>query len=102
MVRGGRHLGDRAYFPTHVESAGNWTEGWSDKRIEATVLEAFVAQHYLDKFMPATLIVNVDPDAPELMAALEAQSGHRVALIRQPQASVACGSTWPRRTPRSR
>ena len=81
MVRGGRHLGDRAYFPTHVESAGNL----SDKRIDATVLEAFLAQHYLDKFIPGTLIVNVDPDAPELMAALETQCSHRVALVRQPQ-----------------
>ncbi|MEO8938453.1 MAG: excinuclease ABC subunit UvrC [Burkholderiaceae bacterium] len=81
MVRGGRHLGDRAYFPTHVESAGNL----SDKQIDATVLEAFFAQHYLDKFIPATLIVNVDPDAPELMEALEAQCGHRIALVRQPQ-----------------
>ena len=81
MVRGGRHLGDRAYFPTHVESAGNLSE----KRIDATVLEAFFAQHYLDKFIPATLIVNVDPEAPELMEALEAQCGHRIVLIRQPQ-----------------
>ena len=81
MVRGGRHLGDRAYFPTHVDSAS----ALSDKRIESTVLEAFLAQHYLDHFVPSALIVNVDPEAPELMAALEGGSGHRVALIRQPQ-----------------
>jgi len=81
MVRGGRHLGDRAYFPTHVESAGNL----SDKRIDATVLEAFLAQHYLDKFIPGTLIVNVDPEASELIEAMEAQCGHRVVLVRQPQ-----------------
>ena len=81
MVRGGRHLGDRAYFPTHVESAGHL----SDKRIEATVVEAFLAQHYLDHFVPGTIVVNVDPEAPELMAALEGGSGHRVALLKQPQ-----------------
>jgi excinuclease ABC subunit C len=81
MVRGGRHLGDRAYFPTHVESAGNL----SDKRIDLTVLEAFIAQHYLDKFIPATLIVNVDPETPELIEALEVQCGHRINLIHQPQ-----------------
>ena len=81
MVRGGRHLGDRAYFPTHVESAGNLSE----KGVDATVLEAFLGQHYLDKFIPGTLIVNVDPDAAELIAALEAQCGHRIALVRQPQ-----------------
>ncbi len=81
MVRGGRHLGDRAYFPTHVESGGRL----SHKIIEAAVLEAFLAQHYLDKFIPQTLIVNLDPDAPELIAALEEQCGHRIALLHQPQ-----------------
>ncbi len=81
MVRGGRHLGDRAYFPTHVESGGRL----SHKRIEAAVLEAFLAQHYLDKFIPQTLIVNLDPDASELIAALEEQCGHRIALVHQPQ-----------------
>ena len=81
MVRGGRHLGDRAYFPTHVESGGNLSE----KRIDQSVLEAFIAQHYLDKFIPQTLIVNVDPEAPDLIEALEAQCGHRIALVRQPQ-----------------
>jgi excinuclease ABC subunit C len=81
MVRGGRHLGDRPYFPTHVEAAGTVSE----KPVDATVLEAFLAQHYLDKFVPGTLIVNVDPQAPELIEAIEAQCGHRVALVRQPQ-----------------
>ena len=81
MVRGGRHLGDRAYFPTHVESAGNLSE----KRLDAAVIEAFLAQHYLDKFIPATLVVNVDPESPGLIEALEMQCGHRIALLRQPQ-----------------
>ncbi len=81
MVRGGRHLGDRAYFPSHVESGADLAE----KSIEAAVLEAFLAQHYLDKFLPATLVVNVDPQAAELVAALEEQCGHRIALVRQPQ-----------------
>ena len=81
MVRGGRHLGDRAYFPTHVESAGTL----SDQRIDQTVLEAFLAQHYLDKFIPQTLIVNIDPDAPALIEALETQCGHRIGMVRQPQ-----------------
>ena len=81
MVRGGRHLGDRAYFPSHVESGGRL----SHKLIEAAVLEAFIAQHYLDKFIPQTLIVNIDPDAEDLIAALEEQCGHRIALVHQPQ-----------------
>lgn len=81
MVRGGRHLGDRPYFPAHAESGAELSE----KPLEAAVLEAFLAQHYLDKFIPGTLVVNVDPQAPALMEALEAQCGHRVALVRQPQ-----------------
>jgi len=81
MVRGARHLGDRAYFPTHVESGGRL----SHKVIEAAVLEAFIAQHYLDKFIPQTLIVNIDPEAQDLIAALEEQCGHRIQLVHQPQ-----------------
>ncbi|WP_293778324.1 excinuclease ABC subunit UvrC [uncultured Oxalicibacterium sp.] len=80
MVRGGRHLGDRAYFPTHVDSAP--AEGES---LAAEVLKAFIAQHYIDKFVPASLIVNTEFDDPELMLALMAQCGHRINLIFQPQ-----------------
>ena len=74
MVRGGRHLGDRAYFPTHVESAD-----------EQEVLKAFLAQHYVDKFIPGTLILNLELDEPELMLALMEQCGHRINLLFQPQ-----------------
>ena len=81
MVRGGRHLGDRAYFPTHVEGALSTMES----SIEAEVLKAFLAQHYIDKFIPGTLILNLEFDEPALMVALMEQCGHRINLVFQPQ-----------------
>lgn len=81
MVRGGRHLGDRAYFPVHVGDAFSGEE----EAIETEVLKAFLAQHYLDKFIPGTLILNVEFNEPELMLALMEQCGHRINLLFQPQ-----------------
>lgn len=81
MVRGGRHLGDRAYFPTQVDMALIA----ADSQVGAEVLKAFLAQHYIDKFIPSTLIINLDLDEPELMLALMEQCGHRIQLIFQPQ-----------------
>lgn len=81
MVRGGRHLGDRAYFPVHVGDAF----GSDGDAIESEVLKAFLAQHYLDKFIPGTLILNVEFNEPELMLALMEQCGHRINLVFQPQ-----------------
>ena len=79
MVRGGRHLGDRAYFPTHVgESLGECP-------IEVEVLCAFLAQHYAGQFIPGTLILNIEFDQPELIVALSEQCCHRINLIFQPQ-----------------
>ncbi|HEV2610279.1 MAG TPA: excinuclease ABC subunit UvrC [Noviherbaspirillum sp.] len=81
MVRGGRHLGDRAYFPAHVDSALATTDNSAD----VEVLKAFLAQHYIDKFIPGTLILNVEFDEPALIMALAEQCGHRINLVFQPQ-----------------
>ena len=79
MVRGGRHLGDRAYFPTQV------AEAIAETSIEVEVLAAFIAQHYSEKFIPGCLILNIEFDQPALMVALQEQCGHRINLIFQPQ-----------------
>ncbi|KQQ40043.1 excinuclease ABC subunit C [Duganella sp. Leaf126] len=81
MVRGGRHLGDRAYFPTHVSDA----EAIAEDSIEVEVLAAFLAQHYADKFIPGVLILNIEFDHPALIQALQEQCGHRINLLFQPQ-----------------
>ncbi|UGQ44580.1 excinuclease ABC subunit UvrC [Massilia endophytica] len=81
MVRGGRHLGDRAYFPTHVMDA----EAVAERPIEVEVLAAFLVQHYTEKYIPGCLILNIEFDQPELMIALQEQCGHRINLIFQPQ-----------------
>ena len=81
MVRGGRHLGDRAYFPTHVDNA----IASEEDAVDAEVLKAFLAQHYTEKFIPGTLIVNRELNEPELMLALMEQCGHRINLVFQPQ-----------------
>ena len=94
MVRGGRHLGDRPYFPTHVEHAadvaaldaepGSPSVALKEKSLEALILEAFIAQHYIDVPIPPTLVVS-EPVDKELMAALAEQTGSRVAAIHQPR-----------------
>lgn len=81
MVRGGRHLGDRAYFPTHVDNVLTNAE----ESVAAEVMKAFLAQHYIDKFIPGTLVLNTEFDEPELMLALTEQCGHRINLVFQPQ-----------------
>ena len=79
MVRGGRHLGDRAYFPARFDAVAG------DGSVATEVLKAFLAQHYVDKFIPSTLILNLELDEPELMIALMEQCGHRIHLGFQPQ-----------------
>ncbi|WP_309683003.1 excinuclease ABC subunit UvrC [Polaromonas sp.] len=100
MVRGGRHLGDRPYFPTHVENATDAAaldaqgdaaaEGaaaapeQNTKSLEALILEAFIAQHYIEVPVPPVLVCS-EPVDRELMAALSEQTGSKVAAVHQPR-----------------
>jgi len=94
MVRGGRHLGDRPYFPVHVEDAAGvyCDDGDSDgdevvaaaPSVEAQVLEAFVAQHYLNVPVPPSLVVS-EPVNRNLIKALSIQSGVKVTAVHQPR-----------------
>ena len=89
MVRGGRHLGDRPYFPTHVEEAVSLEdteegEGAPRPSLEVQVLEAFLAQHYIDVPMPSVLVVS-DPVGKDLLQALSEQIGVKVSAIHQPR-----------------
>lgn len=81
MVRGGRHLGDHAVFPSNLDDAIRH----DDETAESHVLKAFLAQHYIDRPIPRTLVLNVEMDEPELMQALMAQCGHGIHLVFQPQ-----------------
>ena len=89
MVRGGRHLGDRAYFPVHVEDAAvlaavETPEGAPAPSIEVQVLEAFIAQHYGDIAVPPTLITSVAIDT-RLVQALSEQADLRVNAVHNPR-----------------
>jgi excinuclease ABC subunit C len=91
MVRGGRHLGDRAHFPAHVEEGaviGAAEDEGDDVAVpvapEVRVLEAFIAQHYLDSAVPPSLVVSHPVDAA-LMEALSQHAGFKVAAQHQPR-----------------
>ncbi|MBP6270505.1 MAG: excinuclease ABC subunit UvrC [Rhizobacter sp.] len=93
MVRGGRHLGDRPFFPVHIGDAtaldvGPAADGPGRDEAasapEALVLEAFIAQHYLDGGVPPLLVLNHPVDRA-LIDALSAQSGVKVTAQHQPR-----------------
>ena len=94
MVRGGRHLGDRPYFPKHVEDAMELgpeddDAAGADRPSESTstevqVLEAFIAQHYLEGGVPPLLVLSHAVDKA-LIEALSLQSGVKVTTQHQPR-----------------
>lgn len=90
MVRGGRHLGDRPYFPSHIEDASvvqdfdDAQEAAPAQPIEVQVLEAFIAQHYIGVPVPPALITSV-PVGRELVEALSEQSGVKITAVHHPR-----------------
>ncbi|WP_054021016.1 excinuclease ABC subunit UvrC [Ideonella sakaiensis] len=113
MVRGGRHLGDRPHFPSHVDDGAalaadaaqepgteTGTEPGTETgelagdaeaaavldtaEVERRVLEAFIAQHYLEAPVPPLLVLSHAVDKG-LIEALSVQAGVRVSAQHQPR-----------------
>ncbi|SDA20906.1 Excinuclease ABC subunit C [Nitrosospira sp. Nsp18] len=69
MVRGGRHLGDKSFFPQNAE-------GYDPPEM----VEAFLTQHYFNRSVPNLIIVGEKVQRDILQAALAEQSGHKVVI----------------------
>lgn len=73
MIRSGRHLGDKTFFPQNVH-----------QDTVSTVLEAFVSQHYLNRSVPPLIILSQKIRIALLQKLLTAQAGHKVTLSINP------------------
>lgn len=70
MVRGGRHLGDKAHFPQNAQDCA-----------PEEALTAFLEQHYAGHPAPPRVLTNLDV-AEDSEAILAGMTGHAVALQR--------------------
>lgn len=73
MIRGGRHLGDKTFFP---QNAQEYDPG--------AVLEAFIAQHYLQRSAPSLIILGEKINVALLETLLSEQTGHKITLVTNP------------------
>lgn len=69
MIRGGRHVGDRSFFPQHIEDCD-----------EKTVLEAFLEQHYLQQPVPPLIITGIPLEEETLLELLSERAGRKVQI----------------------
>lgn len=69
MVRGGRHLGDKSFFPEHAEGLP------ADE-----IVQAFIAQHYLNRSVPPLLVLDAACDDETLAQLLSEQAGRTVKI----------------------
>jgi excinuclease ABC subunit C len=72
MIRGGRHLGDKNFFPRNAEEYD-----------EDQVLEAFMAQHYLQHDVPRTIVASMRGAPVELERMLGERAGRAVRILRE-------------------
>src|SRR5262245_15745713 len=75
MIRNGRYLGDKSFFPQHAE-----------ERSERDIIEAFLAQHYLHSPLPSVIVTQAEVDEGELVALFAEHAGHPVQIQTRPHA----------------
>ena len=73
MIRGGRHLGDKSFFPKNADGA----------ELEDT-MQAFLEQHYVAQNMPPLIIVGVPIETSALEEVFSAQAGRKVRINTKP------------------
>ncbi len=73
MIRAGRHLGDKSFFPKNADDCD-----------ASTIIEAFLTQHYLNRSVPTLIIVGEKIKRDTLQTLLTEQSGHKVVITQNP------------------
>ena len=81
MIRGGRHVGDRSFFPHNAAEA-----------VPGEIVEAFLSQHYVDQPRPALVIANEKNESMQITAPVHgerrvwlqmAEKNARLALVQR-------------------
>jgi excinuclease ABC subunit C len=73
MIRGGRHLGDKNFFPRNADDCS-----------PEQVLEAFMLQHYLQHGVPPQIVVGARLETRPLEQLLAERAGHKVRVTVKP------------------
>jgi excinuclease ABC subunit C len=73
VVRGGQHRGDKSFFPQNARDQD-----------EESALEAFLEQHYVDRDVPPSIILNRPVDTGALEELLSQQAGIKVQFNTNP------------------
>ena len=76
MIRGGRHVGDRTFFPRHADAV--------DPAALSEIVPAFLEQHYVERPVPPTIVVPDADDHAALAEVLTAQSAQKVEIVGNP------------------
>ena len=90
MIRGGRHVGDRTFFPRHADGGD----------AGARSCRRSCAQHYVERPVPPTIIAPDAEDDDALAEVLTAQSRRKVEIVAQSRRRAArVARRWRCRTP---
>ena len=74
MIRAGRHLGDKSFFPDNADGSS-----------PAETLEAFLSQHYLERAAPPLVLLSEKIDTDTLQAFFAAEARPKVTFSTRPQ-----------------